>query len=219
MNNYAIIYCLHYGMLLQQQKYYLSALLRSSPLRYPQRCVRTVQTPTMEENRAVQDVNTYCGDALSTCLESRSAATPRAGCTKNIQGDDLDSQQLPAEAPLEAHPEGDSDAQPLETKTALAAVLNAALESPKIFFDILTEEAPREQVVVTKQPDGRFQAQGGPTEKRYCVDDGMWYTLAETMEFVWDLGGDYNFAMRMWSQMKMAQPPPPNNCAASSPDT
>ena len=142
-----------------------------------------------------------------------------------------------------------SDAQPLAAKSALAAIqegdekskitlflnmLQSATDASSLgttssywcasraghdAWKVVKEKALSQGVELTMQSNGRIQAWGRSKEKRYCVEDGGWYTLAETMEFVFKRDGDYMFAMRMWKQMAAAQPPPPNSCSASSRET
>ena len=53
---------------------------------------------------------------------------------------------------------------------------------------------------------GTVQATGTQDreERRWCQEDRQWYTLAQTFEFVYNQGGDMNFAMRMWNQMTLS---------------
>ena len=38
-------------------------------------------------------------------------------------------------------------------------------------------------------------------ERRQCQQDGQWYTFVQTLEFVYNRGGDMDFAMRTWNDM------------------
>ena len=61
-------------------------------------------------------------------------------------------------------------------------------------------------LVATEVGDGTVVACGTRDirvgeERRQCHQDRRWYTLAQTLEFVYSRGGDMDFAMRMWKEM------------------
>jgi len=112
-----------------------------------------------------------------------------------------------------AAPEHDTKSTAKTMQALQAAMQAAALNTPSEFwlsgcagrsaFQTVKKHALDHGVILKRHPGGKVSAEHACTinEKRYCVQDGGWYCLAETMEYVFDEGGDFNFAMRMWEQM------------------
>ena len=69
-------------------------------------------------------------------------------------------------------------------------------------WEIIKQTALTKGVELTLSNSGIVQAEsrGGESapRKKHPADD-QWYTLAETIEFVFAQGGSFAFAMKMWS--------------------